>query len=162
ETPAIGAAPAICATQGECKGAVAACPCANTADTGCTGGGSCTTTCASTSGWQCNYPATVNVDVNGNIVAETKCDNLDNDCDGVVDEGSSSGSLTGESWVEIGGGHQMMKFEASRPDATTNNAVSVSTCTNETITAAGATEAGTTATFTTNVAHGLAVGDRVT
>ncbi len=36
-------------------------------------------TCAGASGWQCNYPATYES-------TETRCDGLDNDCDGGVDE----------------------------------------------------------------------------
>jgi hypothetical protein len=257
ETPAIGTAPTICATQGECKNAVAACPCANMNDSaGCFNGGTCTTTCTNQGGWECSYPATVTVDTNGAIVPETKCDNLDNDCDGIIDnnqiqlehadcagytpgnagscpaltvacddgkqgicrgtghfqcddgtfpgstmpggnlngpalchvtaagsamgtescnnldddcdgvtdEGSSTGSISGQTWIEIGGGHQMMEFEASRPDAAGQNVVTTSLCTNETIAASpgGATESGTTATYTTNVPHGLVTGQRVT
>jgi hypothetical protein len=240
ETPAIGSAPNICATQGECKNTVAACPCANTPDTNCTGAG-CVTTCASQSGWVCNYPSTVTVDSNGNIVDETTCDGLDNDCngfiddaqpqmehndcpgyivgnpascpgtpvtcnngqlgvcqrtgqfvcpasgqgaavcnaadgmssktaescnntdddcDGAVDEGASTGSLPGQTWVDIGGGHSMMKWEASRPDAAGNDVISTVTCSSETI--VSASESGTTATYTTTVNHGLKPGDRVT
>lgn len=77
ETPAIGSAPAICATKGECAGTVASCPCADTpASVGCMTPG----------GWTCRYPSTVQTDVNGRIVAETLCDGLDNDCNGIVDD----------------------------------------------------------------------------
>jgi hypothetical protein len=77
ETPAIGAAPAICATLGECAGTVAACPCANTpSSVGCT----------NTQGWTCTYKATVQVDAQGNIVPETLCDGKDNDCNGEIDD----------------------------------------------------------------------------
>ncbi|MDB4959447.1 MAG: hypothetical protein JWO36_7016 [Myxococcales bacterium] len=62
----LGAPPAICATRGECAGSVAQCMAAQ--------------------GWKCNYAATVSTDVDGNIVPETKCDNKDNDCNGIVDD----------------------------------------------------------------------------
>ncbi len=62
----LGPPPAICATQGECLGTVA--------------------TCAHVAGWRCDYGATVSTDANGNIVPETKCDGLDNDCNGTIDD----------------------------------------------------------------------------
>ncbi|HEY5945416.1 MAG TPA: MopE-related protein, partial [Kofleriaceae bacterium] len=49
--------------------------------------------------------------------AMESCDDKDNDCDGNTDEGASTGSLLGQEWVDIGGGKQMMKYEASKPDA---------------------------------------------
>ena len=60
------APPGLCNQTGLCSGAVAMC----------TGAG----------GWVCQYPAGVTVDASGNIVPETKCDGLDNDCDGKTDE----------------------------------------------------------------------------
>jgi hypothetical protein len=62
-------------------------------------------------------------------VAET-CNNLDDDCDGIVDEGANTGNLPGQNWIDIGNGRQMMQFEASRPDAsaTTSGAVNATTC----------------------------------
>jgi len=42
--------------------------------------------------------------------AET-CNNLDDDCDGNIDEGDI------QEWVDIGGGVEIMKYEASRPDS---------------------------------------------
>jgi hypothetical protein len=45
------------------------------------------------------------------------CDGLDNNCNGQVDEGSNTGNLAGQNWVSIGGGREIMKYEASRPDA---------------------------------------------
>jgi hypothetical protein len=51
-------------------------------------------------------------DFGGTSSAEV-CDDLDNDCDGNTDE--NPGTL--QSWVSIGGGRQIMKYEASRPDA---------------------------------------------
>jgi hypothetical protein len=41
---------------------------------------------ASAPSWICNYPATVQVSATGTLVAETWCDGLDNDCNGVVDD----------------------------------------------------------------------------
>ena len=48
------------------------------------------------------------------------CDAKDNDCDGNIDEGASTGDLTGQEWIDIpgGGGAQIMKYEASRRDST--------------------------------------------
>jgi len=49
------------------------------------------------------------------------CDDKDNDCDGLVDEGGATGSLPSQMWVDIGGNKQMMKYEASKPDATSTD-----------------------------------------
>ncbi|MCX5741328.1 MAG: MopE-related protein [Proteobacteria bacterium] len=150
----------LCKTVGACTGATAQ--------------------CMGAAGWKCNYGATVSTDVSGNIIAETKCDTidndcdtkvdenqpnkglacadagvgvckgtgtftcdaanldgpavctvtvpgmassaeqcdgLDNDCDGLVDDGANTGNLPGQDWVAMGNGHEIMKFEASRPDA---------------------------------------------
>jgi hypothetical protein len=233
ETPAIGTAPGICQTQGECAGTIATCPCANTPDAlGCT----------NFDGWTCNYPSTVSTDMSGNIIPETACDgldndcngwiddnqspmrhadgttltpvacndgtvnvgicesfgtyecpqpplpntgpavcnyttvgqtaqpescnNLDDDCDGKVDEDVPAGTITGRDWIDIGGGHEMMKYEASRPDSdgTTSGAVSTTACHQINLKAgtAGASESSTTATFTTVAAHGFTVGQVVT
>jgi hypothetical protein len=152
--------PNICRTVGACAGTVA--------------------TCGGATGWDCGYGATVSVDGNGDIIPETECDgidndcdgkvdegdpdkgdacndglsgicratgtkvcdladrnaptvcqitrpgqapgveacdNLDNDCDNKVDEGANTGNLPGQEWVNLGG-VQIMKYEASRPDAT--------------------------------------------
>lgn len=50
--------------------------------------------------------------------AGESCDFKDNDCDGGVDEGGNTGNLVGQDWVDISNNRQMMKYEASRPDAT--------------------------------------------
>jgi hypothetical protein len=50
--------------------------------------------------------------------ANETCDAKDNDCDGKTDEGGATGALIGQDWVDLGGGRQMMKYEASKPDAT--------------------------------------------
>ena len=47
----------------------------------------------------------------GNASAEI-CDNLDNNCNGMIDDNAA------QDWVSIGGGRQVMKYEASHPDAT--------------------------------------------
>ena len=245
EMGAIGAAPPICATQGACAGTVASCPCMNTADSaGCTTGGACTTSCAMPSGWKCTYGGNVSTDSNGNIIAETKCDgidndcngiiddnqppmahadtnttfmppacndgklgicegfgnmhcddgtftgstpggnltgpalcdvtspgkpkgtescnNLDDDCDGVVDNGANTGNLPGQEWIDIGNGHKMMRYEASRPDATSTDGGTVSVKACNTASIASVSESGASATFTTSAAHGFTTGQVVT
>ncbi len=154
----------LCDPDGACAGTVAACE---------------------VGGFDCNYGPTVSVDGNGDIVPETACDNLDNDCDGRVDEShplkgtacadsedgvcqsrgvfacdaadpmgpvtctiTMPGQPVGtaelcdnldndcdgvvdnnpvQDWVSIGGGRQVMKWEASHPDATATAAGSVTT-----------------------------------
>lgn len=51
------------------------------------------------------------------------CNAQDDDCDGQTDEGTTGPgtALTGRDWVDIGNGKQMMKHEASRPDASGSN-----------------------------------------
>jgi MYXO-CTERM domain-containing protein len=91
------------------------------------------------------------------------CDDKDNDCDGKTDEGSTTGMLDGQEWVDIGGGIEIMKYEASRLDSSDEQQGSKSGSFVATIAASptGATQSGAIATFTTVAAHGLTVGTKV-
>lgn len=91
--------------------------------------------CQGTGTYQCNSanlngPAVcVITNPGGTMTAET-CDGVDNDCDGVVDDGASSGNLPGQDWITIPGTSpavQIQKWEASRPDATSTSSGSVAT-----------------------------------
>ncbi|HVV81496.1 MAG TPA: MopE-related protein [Kofleriaceae bacterium] len=66
---------------------------------------------------QCNPadpsgPVTCVITQPGQPMGVETCNNLDDDCDGIVDDNPT------QDWVSIGGGHQIMKYEASHPDAT--------------------------------------------
>ncbi|HUJ59879.1 MAG TPA: MopE-related protein [Kofleriaceae bacterium] len=76
-----------------------------------------------------NGPAQCLITQNGQSPQPEACNNLDDDCDGIVDEGASTGNLIGQDWVNVGGGHQMMKYEASKPDASGTDQGSVTTAT---------------------------------
>jgi hypothetical protein len=165
-------APALCATLGACAGTMP--------------------TCGGATGWKCNYPATVSTDANGNIIPESTCDNIDNDCngvvddpfpqkgqacndgklgvcqstgtyacnsahtgvtcnitkqggtatsevcngkdddcDGVIDNGANTGNLPGQNWITLASGHQIMAFEASRPDSGNNGAADAGSMTTQ-------------------------------
>ena len=62
-------------------------------------------------------PAICKVDTHGKKPGAESCNNLDDDCDGAIDNGGSAGNLVGQNWVSIGNNIQMMQFEASKPDA---------------------------------------------
>jgi len=79
--------------------------------------------CRSTGTYICNTAmrdaaAVCNLTVLGGTSSPEICDGLDNNCDNIVDNGASAGNLTGQEWVTIpGSAVQIMKYEASRPDA---------------------------------------------
>jgi hypothetical protein len=80
-------------------------------------------TCKGTGTFQCdpaalNGPAICVITTPGSSSPES-CDGKDNDCDGVIDNGANTGNLPGQDWVTIPGNTvRIMKWEASRPDAT--------------------------------------------
>ncbi len=88
--------------------------------------------CRGTGHYQCDMvtptnPAVCTITVMGQTPQPESCNNLDDDCDGFIDNDvgqmqdyKNSGNLPGggQAWINIGGGHQMMKYEASEPDAT--------------------------------------------
>lgn len=89
-------------------------------------------TCRSTGTFTCDTanrtgPALCNAPAGGTSLPET-CDGLDNDCDGMVDDGAASGNLGGQEWVDLGNGNEIMKYEASRPDALTTNSLQTHAC----------------------------------
>ena len=77
-----------------------------------------------------NGPAICNAAPNPGGSAET-CDGKDNDCNGTVDDGAAAGNITGLDWVTIPNttpAVQIMKYEASRPDALTTNTLQTHVC----------------------------------
>jgi len=81
--------------------------------------------CRSTGTFQCNPvdptgPAVCVITSPGPGPSVEVCDGRDNNCNGTIDEGAAAGNLPGQEWVTIpsGAGVQIMKYEASRPDAT--------------------------------------------
>ena len=65
-------------------------------------------------------PVTCNLTDPGDPMTTETCNGLDDDCDGTVDNGFADGSLA--EWVTIAGAVQIMKYEASRPDASATDA----------------------------------------
>ena len=70
----LGTPPPVCLSTGEC-GVVRA------------GGSAAMAMCAGTNGWVCHYDNdTVSRNDAGQLIPETNCDGLDNDCNGIVDD----------------------------------------------------------------------------
>ncbi len=77
--------------------------------------------CRSTGTLQCDSgdplaPLVCVIDTQGAMPQGETCDNLDNDCDNITDEGDV------HTWVDVGGGVEIFAYEASRPDATATSA----------------------------------------
>jgi formylglycine-generating enzyme required for sulfatase activity len=89
--------------------------------------------CSSTGTFVCNttnrdLAAVCNAPAGGTSTAET-CDGLDNNCNGIIDDGADLGTLAGQEWVAIPRSTvQIMKYEASRPDALTGNQLETHAC----------------------------------
>ena len=89
--------------------------------------------CGSTGSFQCNSaapngPAVCVITQPGPGMSAEACDGRDNDCDGVIDDGAATGNLPGQDWVTVpGSAVQIMKYEASRPNATAANGGSLQT-----------------------------------
>jgi formylglycine-generating enzyme required for sulfatase activity len=87
--------------------------------------------CKSTGTFVCNaldpsMPVICNLTHTGDPMSTERCDGKDNDCDGATDEGAATGNLPGQEWASLGG-LQIMKYEASRPDATAQDSGSSTT-----------------------------------
>ena len=76
--------------------------------------------CQGTGTFQCNAMkngVTCKITKPGGSTSAETCNGKDDDCDGVVDNGASTGNLPGQNWITLATGHQIMAFEAARPDA---------------------------------------------
>ncbi len=69
-------------------------------------------------------PAVCIIDEPGGSVAVETCNGLDDDCDGIIDNGIEAGDLA--SWVTMPNGREIMAYEASRQDATATDQGSLS------------------------------------
>lgn len=80
--------------------------------------------CQSTGIYQCAAdpaaPMDCVIDTPGQPMGTEACNNLDDDCDGVVDENPPGGDIN--SWVMLPNGVEIFAYEASRPDATPTSA----------------------------------------
>jgi MYXO-CTERM domain-containing protein len=90
--------------------------------------------CATPGTLQCNGTTTVcansgGVPVTTGSPGTESCNGLDDDCDGTVDEPcpTADGKCVTDSWVSLGGGIEIYKYEASRPDADASTAGSKNT-----------------------------------
>ncbi|HEY4055879.1 MAG TPA: MopE-related protein, partial [Kofleriaceae bacterium] len=83
-------------------------------------------------------PATCKIMVPGQTAGTETCDGLDNNCNGQIDEGASTGTLAGINWSTIPNTTppiQIMKYEASRPNAngTTLGTITDHVCSRDTV-----------------------------
>ncbi len=73
-------------------------------------------------------PAVCNFTTMGPGMTAETCDGRDNNCNNIVDDNAATGNLAGQNWVTIPGtATQMMKYEASRPGATSTDAGTLQT-----------------------------------
>ena len=98
-------------------------------------GDSCTAgqgECQTTGTFVCNTndldgPAVCNAPPPGAGTTEV-CDGKDNNCNGVIDDDAATGALAGQDWIDVPGTTiEMMKYEASHPDATTATGGTITT-----------------------------------
>jgi len=82
-----------------------------------------------------NGPAVCSITTPGGTASPESCNNKDDDCDGYIDNApgtnanyGNTGNLIGQNWINIGNGKQMMAFEASKPDANTDNVITATVC----------------------------------
>ena len=91
--------------------------------------------CEGTGSYQCdasnlNGPAVCVITSPGTSPTPEKCNNKDDDCDGFIDNDvgqtanyANAGDLPGggQEWINVGNGVQMMKYEATKPDASSTD-----------------------------------------
>jgi hypothetical protein len=64
-------------------------------------------------------PVICDYEIDGQTAGAEVCNHLDDDCNGIVDDGKNTGDMDGQEWVTMdgAGGVEIMQYEASRPDA---------------------------------------------